>query len=111
VYKGLAAIAKLKQEHNLTCSFDGGSTWGGDSFYTMHATTPAQHVMLLEGWECTKESHTGQWIADFVISVRLQHSFGLFANLQSETFIRLWTLLGMSVSVLSAPTTLETLVW
>jgi hypothetical protein len=70
-------IMELKQEHRLTCSFDGGSIRGGDAFYTVHATTPARRVMLLEGQECTKESHTGQWIADYVLSVRFHHPIGM----------------------------------
>lgn len=45
-------IAELKGEDRLTCSFDGGSIWGGDSFYMVHVMTPAQCVMLLEGQEC-----------------------------------------------------------
>jgi hypothetical protein len=33
--------------------------------------------MLLEGQECTKESHTGQWIADYVLSVHFHHPIGM----------------------------------
>lgn len=62
-------VAELRTQTNLTCSFDGGSTRGGDSFYTVHATTSTRKVSLLEGQECTRESHTGEWIAEFVLRV------------------------------------------
>ncbi|KAF8872812.1 ribonuclease H-like domain-containing protein [Infundibulicybe gibba] len=62
-------IAYLKTQTHLTISFDGGSTRGGEAFYTVHATTPTHRVVLLEGRECTQESHTGSWIAEMVLDV------------------------------------------
>jgi hypothetical protein len=60
----------LQNETRISFSYDGGSTRGGDSFYTVHATTQSRRVMLLEGRECTSESHTGEWIANMVLRVR-----------------------------------------
>ncbi|KAG5633328.1 hypothetical protein H0H81_008678, partial [Sphagnurus paluster] len=51
---------------NISISFDGGALRGGDSFYTVHATTPDDKVFLLEGQDGTGESHTGAWIADLI---------------------------------------------
>jgi hypothetical protein len=59
----------LQNETHISFLYDGGSTRGGDSFYTVHATTQSRRVMLLEGWECMSESHTGEWIANMVLRV------------------------------------------
>jgi hypothetical protein len=64
----------LKNERYISISFDGGSIRSGESVYTVHATTQDGRVMLLEGQECTRVSHTGEWIADLVIRVRLHVS-------------------------------------
>jgi hypothetical protein len=57
-------IEHLKTQDMLICSFDRGSTQVGKVVYMVHATTQDQCVMLLEVQECTKVSHTGQWVAD-----------------------------------------------
>ncbi|KAF5328452.1 hypothetical protein D9611_015136 [Ephemerocybe angulata] len=62
-------IALLKKEKRLSLSFDGGSIRNGGSVYTVHATTQAKRVVLLEGQECTDVSHTGEWIAELVLRV------------------------------------------
>ncbi|KAH6909669.1 ribonuclease H-like domain-containing protein [Coprinopsis sp. MPI-PUGE-AT-0042] len=59
----------LKKECYISISFDGGSIRSGESVYTVHATTQDGRVMLLEGQECTRVSHTGEWIADVVLRV------------------------------------------
>lgn len=56
----------LKTQHRISISFDGGTIKSGDSMYTVHATTEDDHVMLLEGQDCTGISHTGEMIADLV---------------------------------------------
>lgn len=59
----------LKEEVNISISFDGGSVRSGESVYTVHATTADGRVLLLEGVECTNVSHTGEWIANMVMRV------------------------------------------
>lgn len=56
----------LKTQYRISISFDGGTIKSGDSMYTVHATTEDNHVMLLEGQDCTGISHTGEMIADLV---------------------------------------------
>ena len=41
----------------------------GESFYTVHATTVAQDMMLLEGQDGTSKSHIDVWISDLVLRV------------------------------------------
>lgn len=64
-------IAHLSTQTHVTISFDGGNTRSGDSFYTVSATTADRTVILLEGKECSLESHTGEWIARLVLRVSL----------------------------------------
>jgi len=59
----------LKAQHHISISFDGGALRSGESLYTVHATTVARDVMLLEGQDGTRESHTGVWIAELVLRV------------------------------------------
>ncbi|OCB91120.1 hypothetical protein A7U60_g1637 [Sanghuangporus baumii] len=60
------AFVKLKQlEHlqmckNLTISFDGGTTTGLQSIYSVHVITPECRAFLVEGSEASTESHTAQ---------------------------------------------------
>lgn len=62
-------ITELKTQHRLSISLDGGALRSSEPVYTVHATTPARKVMLLEGQECGDVSHTGEWIADLVYRV------------------------------------------
>jgi len=59
----------LKVQRHISISFDGGAIRSGESFYTVHATTMARDVMLLDGQDGTRESHTGVWIAELVLQV------------------------------------------
>jgi len=59
----------LKVQRHISISFDGGAIRSGESFYTVHATTMARDVMLLDGQDGTHESHTGVWIAELVLQV------------------------------------------
>ncbi|KAL5490634.1 hypothetical protein ACEPAI_5468 [Sanghuangporus weigelae] len=58
------AFVKSKQlEHlqtceNLTISFDGGTTTGLQSIYTVHVITPQRRAFLVEGSQASLESHT-----------------------------------------------------
>jgi hypothetical protein len=71
-------IIELKTQHRLSLSLDGGALRSSEPVYTIHATTPARKVMLLEGQECGEVSHTEKWIADLIYRVRLffYDSFG-----------------------------------
>jgi hypothetical protein len=64
-------LEHLKAQRHISISFDGGALRSGESFYTVHATTVARDVMLLEGQDGTTESHTGVWISDLVLRVSL----------------------------------------
>ncbi|KIM38034.1 hypothetical protein M413DRAFT_76363 [Hebeloma cylindrosporum] len=57
----------LRTQRHVSISFDGGALRNGESLYTVHATTVARDVMLLEGQDGTRESHTGVWIAELVM--------------------------------------------
>ncbi len=69
-------LEHLKAQRHISISFDGGALRSGESLYTVHATTVARDVMLLEGQDGTRESHTGVWIAGLVLQV----SHHLFSN-------------------------------
>ena len=62
-------LEHLKAQRHISISFDGGALRSGESLYTVHATTVARDVMLLEGQDGTRESHTGAWIAELVLRV------------------------------------------
>lgn len=64
-------VAYLKTQDHLAISFDGATTRAGESVFTVHITTPPpeRRAVLLEGRECTRESHTGEFIASLVIDV------------------------------------------
>lgn len=72
---------ELKTQHRLSLSLDGGALRSSEPVYTIHATTPARKVMLLEGQECGEVSHTGEWIADLVYRV-WQFFYDLFRLLK-----------------------------
>ncbi|KAJ6624130.1 hypothetical protein B0H10DRAFT_1943334 [Mycena sp. CBHHK59/15] len=56
----VAALEKLKKCYNLTISYDGGSTKGGQSIYTIHVTTADCEPYLIKGNEALGVSHTGK---------------------------------------------------
>lgn len=62
-------IEYLQTQTRMTSTFDGGSLRNGESFYTIHVTTAERRVMLVEVQECTRVSHTADWIADVVTRV------------------------------------------
>ena len=61
----------LRTQENLTVSCDGGTTKGGEAFWTIHISTPNRKVYLMECREATSESHTGVWIKDVVLKARI----------------------------------------
>ncbi|KAF8601985.1 hypothetical protein BDV93DRAFT_474979, partial [Ceratobasidium sp. AG-I] len=57
------SIKRLSQLQNLTLSFDGGTTRGGESVYTVHVTDPlTREAHLVECSEETGVSHTAEHI-------------------------------------------------
>lgn len=62
----------LKTQEDLTISYDGGTSRGRESFWTLHISAPTdERVYLIEVREATSESHTAVWIKDFVLEVRI----------------------------------------
>ena len=99
-------IIELKTHHRLSISLDGGALRSSEPVYTVHATTPARKVMLLEGQECSDVSHMGEWIADLVYRVQLFFC-DLFRLLKSG--IRLWNQLDLKDLLVYQQTTQEIL--
>ncbi|KAK0443499.1 hypothetical protein EV421DRAFT_2081612 [Armillaria borealis] len=62
-------LKALRNEWNLTISFDGGTTTGREAFWTINVSDMRRNVYLLEGKEATSVSHTAAWIKDFAMSV------------------------------------------
>ncbi len=62
-------LEALRNEWNLTISFDGGTTTGREAFWTINVSDMRRNVYLLEGKEATGVSHTAAWIKDFAMSV------------------------------------------
>lgn len=64
-------ITFLQTQTRLTLSWDGGDVKSGEYFYTFHANNADGRSFLLEGLECTKVSHTAEWIAESAVQVNL----------------------------------------
>jgi hypothetical protein len=62
-------VDRLKQERNLTLTFDGNSTRKPQSVYTMHVMTQDRTSYLVEGFEGSDERHTATWVKDKVLKV------------------------------------------
>ncbi|KAI0068562.1 hypothetical protein BV25DRAFT_1895794, partial [Artomyces pyxidatus] len=57
----------LRTQEDLTVSYDGGTTTGRESYWTLHVSTPGDRkVFLMETREATAESHTAVWIIGFI---------------------------------------------
>lgn len=63
-------IELLKNQENLTLTFDGTTIRVHDSFYTAHATTPSRHTYFLDGHQGSGERHDATWIMDKLLKVR-----------------------------------------
>lgn len=61
----------LRAGKDLTLSYDGGTSRGRESFWTIHVSTSDHRVYFMEGREATRESHTGEWIRNVVSAVRM----------------------------------------
>ncbi|TFK63856.1 hypothetical protein BDN72DRAFT_927053 [Pluteus cervinus] len=60
-------IEYLRTQENLTVSYDGGTSRGHEAFWTLHVSTADRRVYFLRGRDATAESHTAEWIRDFVL--------------------------------------------
>lgn len=56
-------LTQLRDQWNLTISFDGGTSRGRDSYWTIHVSTEERKVHLLETILATDVSHTAEWQA------------------------------------------------
>ncbi|KEP46915.1 DUF659 family protein [Rhizoctonia solani 123E] len=55
------SVGLLSKSNNLTLSYDGGTTRGHESVYTVHATVPStRYAYLLDGSEASGVSHTAE---------------------------------------------------
>ena len=64
-------LTQLRNQWNLTISFDGGTSRGRDSYWTIHVSTEERKVHLLETILATDVSHTAQWIEEQALGVRI----------------------------------------
>ena len=62
-------LTQLKNEWNLTISFDGGTLRGRDSYWTIHVSTEERKVHLIETVLATDVSHTAEWIEQQAMGV------------------------------------------
>ena len=62
-------LNQLRNEWNLTISFDGGTSRGRDSYWTIHVSTEERKVHLIETILATDVSHTAEWIEQQAMGV------------------------------------------
>ncbi|KAG6808132.1 hypothetical protein H0H92_005296 [Tricholoma furcatifolium] len=48
---------------------DGGTSRGKEAFWTMHISTEERKVYFIEAKEATRESHTAEWIKNWVVEI------------------------------------------
>jgi hypothetical protein len=65
----LLALNDLKKQYNLSLGYDGGTTQGKQSIYTVHVTTADREVYLIKGDEASGFSHTGKHICNLILGV------------------------------------------
>lgn len=59
----------LKQEWNLTLSFDGHTTRKPQSIYTVHITTMDRHTYFWNGYEDSDKSHNAEYVKSIISQV------------------------------------------
>lgn len=59
----------LRTQHNLTISYDGGSTRSQESFYTFHITSASRVSFFMQAYPGGGEVHNAQFIADATMKV------------------------------------------
>lgn len=62
----------VRKEDGLTLSFDGGTTRGTESVYTIHIITQDRRAFLWEGYEASAQSHTAMQLYKKLKEVRHQ---------------------------------------
>ncbi|KAJ7256333.1 ribonuclease H-like domain-containing protein [Mycena rebaudengoi] len=65
----ILSLEELRQLYNLSAGYDGGTTAGGQSIYTVTVTTPNRVPHLIKGDEASGFSHTGEHIRKVVMEV------------------------------------------
>lgn len=78
--------ALLAMKNNLTISYDGGTSAGRESFWTICVSGDDRVVYFMEGREATSESHTAEWIRDLAMEVRSKHRFDPAASSFTRTY-------------------------
>ncbi|KAK6987730.1 DUF659 family protein [Favolaschia claudopus] len=78
------SLEKLKTLHNLTITYDGGTTRGHQSIYTVHVTTPDREPHLIKGDEASGYSHTGEHIKKVLMEVMKEIGLERFAGIASD---------------------------
>jgi hypothetical protein len=53
----------------LTCTFDGNTTAGNETYYSFHGTDQDRKVYYIEAVEASDVSHTGEWVTEQAIKV------------------------------------------
>ncbi|KAJ7669618.1 ribonuclease H-like domain-containing protein, partial [Mycena olivaceomarginata] len=81
----LLSINELKQHYNLSLGFDGGTTKGKQSIYTVHVTTADREVYLIKGDEASGFSHTGAHICKLILGVMDSIGRERFSSLGSDS--------------------------
>ncbi|KAJ6615949.1 hypothetical protein B0H10DRAFT_2219962 [Mycena sp. CBHHK59/15] len=81
----LLAIEELKKQDNLSLGYDGGTTLGQQSIYTVHVTTPDREVYFIKGDEASGFSHTGVHIKNLILEVMDLIGRQHFASLGSDS--------------------------
>lgn len=96
------SITTLKAYDDLTVTFDGATTRGQDSVYTMHIITPDRQVFLIKGSSNSADSHTGEYLAGKLCEVcgtlfmlRLSVTHVRIGDQTYRTSSILWYLLGL----------------
>ncbi|KAJ7847041.1 ribonuclease H-like domain-containing protein [Mycena leptocephala] len=81
----LLAIQELKKHYNLNLGYDGGTTLGQQSIYTVHVTTPDREPYFIKGDEASGFSHTGTHIKILIIEVMDLIGRERFASIGSDS--------------------------
>lgn len=84
-------IEELRMAEDITLSTDGGTSHGGEAFWTVHASTTDRVVRLVECQEATDVSHTAEWISNLVLSVSVLFPFSVRFSWLTSFMSRLQT--------------------
>ncbi|TFK57954.1 hypothetical protein BDN72DRAFT_966451, partial [Pluteus cervinus] len=78
-------VEALRKEENLTISFDGSTTRGKHSIWTIHVSTEDRRVYFVEACEATKDHHTATWIHDLVFKTMNEIGPSRFSSVVSDS--------------------------